>query len=82
MNRNQVLQNLYRLQKSADIFDKEIRVALNFAMIELSGEGKAEMPEKVRKILDQIETDTKRLTNPDEAAQRKLEIDSEEKVTR
>ena len=61
MNRNQVLQHLYRLQQHAVIFDREIRVALNLAMLELNGEGKAETPEKVRKIFDEIEKETNRL---------------------
>lgn len=61
MNRDQVLQNLYRLQQHSIIFDRDIRIALGSAIIELSGEGKAGMPEKVQKVLDKVEADTKKI---------------------
>jgi len=60
MNRAQALQQLYRLYQHSNIFDIDIKAALNFAILELSGES-GELPPKVRAVLDKMETDTNRL---------------------
>ena len=57
MEREQVIQNLYRLYEISGIFDKQIQMALNLAILELAGEGKAETPPKVRAVFDKMHKD-------------------------
>ena len=58
MNKEQVIIQLVRLYENGIIFDTKIRVALNLAILELSGGGDAETPPKVKKVFDKIKLDT------------------------
>ena len=75
MNRDQVIQQLYRLYQNGNIFDTKIRVAINLAILELSG-GKAEIPPKVKAVLDKMRADTNRLIQLG-GGQRVLKVDEE-----
>ena len=57
MEREQVIQNLYRLYERGEIFDTQIRTALNLAILELAGEGKAETPPKVKEVFEKMRKD-------------------------
>ena len=59
-NKAQALQQLYRLYQHSGILDDEIKMALNFAILELSGES-GELPPKVKAVLEGIEADTGRM---------------------
>jgi len=59
-NKAQAVQQLYRLYQHSGIFDVSIKIALNFAILELSGES-GELPPKVRAVLDKMEVDTNRM---------------------
>ena len=61
MNKAQALQQLYRLNQHSGIFDNDIKMAINFVILELSGQS-GELPPKVKMALKRIETDTNRMT--------------------
>ena len=60
MNKTQAIQQLYRLHQHSGILDKEIQAALNFALLELSGQG-GELPPKVKAVLEEVSSETNRM---------------------
>lgn len=60
MNKDQAAQQLFRLYQDASIFDKDIQLALNIAILELKGQS-GELPQKVKEVLNKIGVETNRM---------------------
>jgi hypothetical protein len=76
VNKAQALQQLYRLSQHSGIFDNDIKMAINFVILELSGQS-GELPPKVKMALEKIESETNRMT---QMRKEQGTLDIEEKV--